>query len=81
MDFPLYKDVILTRNVPEEDLRAGDVRTLVERHVVRGMETGYSVEFFDMVGNTRAVVTVPQSWLRLPTPAGRPSVRSSQIAA
>lgn len=51
--------MILTRDLMEEDLRAGDVGTLVERHVVRGMETGYSVEFFGMVGNTRAVVTVP----------------------
>lgn len=80
MDFPLYKDVILLRDIPEEDLRAGDVGTLVERHVVRGMEPGYSVEFFDMVGNTRAVVTVPSSWLRLPTPADRPAVRSTVTA-
>jgi hypothetical protein len=51
--------------------------TVVERHVVEGVvEEGYSVEFFDMTGNTVAVVTVPASALRLPTPADRPAVRA-----
>ena len=35
-----------------------------------------SVEFFDMTGNTVAVVTLPASALRLPTPADRPAVRA-----
>jgi hypothetical protein len=49
----------------------------VERHVVPGVpEEGYSVEFFDMTGNTVAVVTLPASALRLPTPADRPAVRA-----
>jgi hypothetical protein len=39
-------------------------------------EEGYSVEFFDMTGNTVAVVTVPVSVLRVPTPADRPAVRA-----
>jgi hypothetical protein len=44
----------------------------------RGFETeeGFSVEFFDMVGNTVAVVTVPASAVRLPTPKDRPAVRA-----
>jgi hypothetical protein len=74
----MYGDVILTRNVPEDGLRAGDVGTVVERHAVPGVsEDGYSVEFFDMTGNTVAVVTLPASSLRLPTPADRPAVRAS----
>jgi hypothetical protein len=77
MLFDMYGDVILTRDVTEHGLRAGDVGTVVERHVVSGVaEEGYSVEFFDMTGNTVAVVTVPASALRLPTPAGRPAVRA-----
>ena len=76
MAFELYSDVILTRDISEHGLRAGDVGTVVERHVVPGVsEEGYSVEFFDMTGNTVAVVTVPASPLRLPTPADRPAVR------
>ena len=58
-------------------LRTGDVGTVVERHAVPGVsEEGYSVEFFDMTGNTVAVVTLPASALRLPTPANRPAVRA-----
>ncbi|MBI1875272.1 MAG: DUF4926 domain-containing protein [Acidobacteria bacterium] len=77
MAFELYSDVILTRDIPEHGLRGGDVGTVVERHVVPGIsEEGYSVEFFDMTGNTVAVVTLPASALRVPTPADRPAVRA-----
>jgi len=77
MPFDMYSDVILTRDVAERGLRAGDLGTVVERHVVGGVpEEGYSVEFFDMTGNTVAVVTLPASALRLPTPADRPAVRA-----
>ena len=69
--------MILTRDVAEYALRTGDVGTVVERHVLPGKgEEGYSVEFFDMTGNTVAVVTVPAGALRLPTPADRPTVRA-----
>jgi hypothetical protein len=37
----------------------------------------YSVEFSDMTGNTVALVTLPASALRLPTPADRPPIRAS----
>jgi hypothetical protein len=77
MAFQMYGDVILTSDIPESGLRAGDIGTVVERHVVTSVpEEGYSVEFFDMTGNTVAVVTVPASALRLPTPADRPAVRA-----
>ena len=75
MNFPLYSDVILLTNLPDEGVYAGDIGTVVERHDVVGLETGYSVEFFDMLGNTVSVVTLPISCLRLPTRADRPSVR------
>ena len=81
MDFSLYTDVILMQDVPEEGVRAGDVGVVVERHEVAGRETGYSVEFFDMLGNTVAVVTVPSSVLRAPNRADRPAVRSESIPA
>jgi hypothetical protein len=37
MPFDMYGDVILTRDVTERRLRAGDVGTVVERHVVPGV--------------------------------------------
>jgi hypothetical protein len=76
-DFELYRDAILTVDLPAERLRAGDVGTVVERHQVPNVsEIGYSVEFFDMTGRTVAVVTVPASQLRRPTSADVPSVRA-----
>ncbi len=76
MAFELFGDVILTADVAEHDLRAGDVGTVVEHHRAPGREDGYSVEFFDMTGRTLAVVVVPGSKLRLPTTSDRPSVRT-----
>lgn len=76
MEFPLYKDVILLRDMPEDNLRAGDIGTVVERHDVRGMEPGYSVEFFDLLGQHVALITVRGSWLRTPTHSDRPTVRT-----
>lgn len=75
MPFDLYTDVILREDLPGTDLRAGDIGTVVERHVVPGKEEGYSVEFFDMTGSTTAVETVPASLLRAPTRQDRPAAR------
>jgi len=76
MSFEMYQDVILTADLPDQGLRAGDVGTLVERHIVPGKEQGCSVEFFDMTGRTVAVVTLPCSYFRAPTAADRPSTRT-----
>ena len=81
MNFPLYSDVILLTNLPKEGVYAGDIGTVVDRHDVIGLETGYSVEFFDMLGNTVSVVTLPISYFRLPTSADRPAVRLMATAA
>jgi hypothetical protein len=81
MPFDMYGDVILTRDVTEHGLRAGDVGTVVERHAVPDVaEEGYSVEFFDMTGNTVAVATLPASALRLPTRADRPLMTAPRSA-
>ena len=79
MNFKLYSDIVLVQGVFAEGLFAGDVGVVVERHDVAGLETGYSVEFFDMLGNTIAVVTLPASFLRQPTQADRPAVRSQLV--
>ena len=72
----LYRDVILTTDIPEHDLRAGDVGTLVDIHTIPDKEIGYSVEFFDMTVRTVCVVTLPAHQLRLPTTEDRPAARS-----
>ncbi|MGK7946483.1 MAG: DUF4926 domain-containing protein [Microcystaceae cyanobacterium] len=75
MTYSLYSDCILLTDIPEENLSMGDIGTIVEIHQIEGLETGYSVEFFDLLGKTVAVVTLSQSTLRLPCHNDRPTVR------
>ena len=63
MKFELYKDMVLTRDVPEERLKRGDIVKLVEHHPVPDGEDGYSAEVFTALGETLAVITVPESAL------------------
>ncbi|MBD1867795.1 DUF4926 domain-containing protein [Oculatella sp. FACHB-28] len=81
MDFELYTDVVLLQDIPEENLRAGDIGVVVDRHDIEGIEPGYSLKFFDMLGETIAVVTLAGSLLRVPTHADRPTVRSEAMSA
>lgn len=80
MPFDLFTEVVLTADLPEHGVRAGDVATVVERHVAPGREDGYSIEVFDMAGNTVAVLTVAEGQLRRPTAQDLPSVRSQSHA-
>ena len=60
--------MILLKDITEEKPSAGDVGTLVEKHQIEGLETGYSVGFFDRLGKTITVVTMAENSLRFPTP-------------
>lgn len=53
--------VVLTRNLPEEKLEAGDMGTVV--HIHNG-GAGYEVEFMTLTGETVAVVTMMASDVR-----------------
>jgi hypothetical protein len=57
--------IVLTEDIPDERLQAGDVGTVV--HVHREA-AAYEVEFATLTGDTVAVVTVLPSQLR---PVGR----------
>lgn len=57
----LLDTVILTRDLPEEGLRAGERGAVVE---IYGGREGYEVEFFDEAGDTKAVITVRAGDLR-----------------
>ena len=62
MPYELYTKVALKSDVPAHKLRRGDVATIVEAHPGRpGQEPGYSLEVFNAVGETLAVVTVRES--------------------
>ena len=79
MVFEPYRDVILTIDLPEHGLRAGDVGVAVEHHeaATPGMVEGISVEFFNLTGRTVVVLVLPADVLRAPTPPDRPSTRTS----
>jgi hypothetical protein len=62
MKFKLFSRVALKVDVPDHSLRSGDVATIVETHAGRpGQENGYSLEVFNAVGQTVAVITVRES--------------------
>ena len=53
--------VVLTEDVPERSLEAGDIGTVV--HVHEG-GVGYEVEFMTLAGETLAVVTLRPAQVR-----------------
>jgi len=61
MAYTLFEQVALTRDIPEKNLRQGDVATIVEHHPMQQGEDGYSLELFNGIGETIAVITVSES--------------------
>ncbi len=53
--------VVLTTNLPERGLQAGDIGTVV---LVHQEGKGYTVEFMTVSGDTVAVITVPAEQIR-----------------
>ncbi len=53
--------VVLTSDLPQEGLQAGDVGAVIHIH---GEGTGYEVEFMTLTGKTVAVATVSPEQLR-----------------
>lgn len=68
MAFELFSKVALKVDVPSHKLRKGDVASIVEAHPgLSGEEPGYSLEVFNAVGETLAVVTLRESQIELLT--------------
>ncbi len=61
MTFKLFEEVVLTKDIPNKGFKKGDVATIVERHTVSDGEDGYSLELFNALGDTIAVITLPES--------------------
>jgi hypothetical protein len=62
MAIDLYQEVTLTQDLPEYQLRAGDLATVIDivPHPTVG-EDGYILEVFNAIGVSLAVIIVPQS--------------------
>jgi hypothetical protein len=61
MKFELFTRVALKENFPQYQLCRGDIATIVEHHPVKNGEDGYSLEVFNAIGETIAVITVAES--------------------
>jgi hypothetical protein len=62
MAYKLFARVSLAEDLPDYGLHKGDLATIVERHEGKpGQETGYSLEVFNAVGETIAVLVVEES--------------------
>ena len=60
-----FEQITLTADIPDEELKAGDVGTIVHIHP---QGVAYEVEFFSPAGNTIAVATVENYQARPATP-------------
>ncbi len=62
MKFEMFSRVVLKTDVLEHGLRRGDLATIVDFHPgVPGQEPGYSLEVFNAVGDTVAVIALGES--------------------
>ena len=62
MKYETLTKVALRTDLPQHKLRSGDVATIVEHHLGRpGQEPGYTLEVFNAIGETIAVITVRES--------------------
>lgn len=74
-----HQVVVLTRDVPGESLRAGDVGVVLLAHPGRdGIPPGYTVEVTTLTGETVAVVDLIADAVR---PAAQRDVRHARTAA
>ena len=66
MKYELFTRIALTTDLTQHGLRSGYVATIVEHHEGRpGPEPGYTLEVFNAVGESIAVVTVRESQIEL----------------
>lgn len=61
MTYKLFEEVVLKKDISEKKLKKGDVATVVEYHPVPDGEDGYSLEVFNVFGDTIAVIVVSES--------------------
>ncbi len=76
MRYKLFEEIVLKKDMPGKNLKKGDIATIVEYHPVTGGEDGYSLEVFNALGDTIAVITVPESAIESLTEYEVFSVRS-----
>lgn len=71
-----FRRVALRVDFAEYGLRKGDVATIIEELPDKNGEDGYVLEVFNSVGDTIAIITLPESSVEPLTADMIPSVRS-----
>ncbi|MGF1523421.1 MAG: DUF4926 domain-containing protein [Leptolyngbyaceae cyanobacterium] len=61
MTFKRFTRVALREDFPTHQLHRGDVATIVDHHPVSKGEDGYSLEVFNVIGETIAVLVMSES--------------------
>jgi len=61
MTLELYTDAVLTCDIPEHRLKRGNIVKLVDHHVAPDGTEGYSIEVFNALDDTIAVIAVPST--------------------
>ena len=76
----LYKEVAVTQDIPNENLRVGDVAVLVDYvpHPTGG-EEGAILEIFNAIGESIAVVTIPVAAIAPLSSNQLPAVRPLEV--
>lgn len=77
MNISEHDCVVLTEDIPDHRLRAGDVGAVVHVH---GAGAAFEVEFTTLTGQTVAVTTVKQSQVRPVTKRDVNHVRELEIS-
>ena len=81
MKYPLFTRVALADDLPKENLRRGDLATIVEYYEGSSdQEPGYELEVFNAVGDTFAVVTARESQIESLRNDELLSVRAQKLA-
>lgn len=75
MKIELFKRVALKIDISDEGLRKGDLATIVDYLPAKDGEDGYALEVFNAIGESIAVVMVPESAVEPLTRDKIPSVR------
>ena len=61
MKYKLYSEVVLLKDFQEKKLKKGDVGTIVDYHQLKNTADGYTLEIFNALGDTIAIITVSEN--------------------
>lgn len=76
---PLLEQIVILIDVPEYDVRAGDLGTVVE--IYETPSSALEIEFVNPDGTTRALLTVSPEQVRRITHADIFAIRTARVAA